>query len=92
MKIIGKVIDYFAILLLGIVLYEFWKEDIFLASILTAILIVDRIKAIIEEKNDTMKITKTLIMSGDILFLRSCVFGQTENINQATSKKLFRLD
>lgn len=50
MKMIGITIDYFAILLLGVVLYKFWKEDVFLASILTAILIVDRIKAIIEEK------------------------------------------
>lgn len=50
MKMIGKIIDYFAILLLGVVLYKFWKEDVFLASILTATLIVDKIKAIIEEK------------------------------------------
>lgn len=50
MKIIGKVIDYFAILLLGVVLYEFWKEDVFLASILTAILIVDRIKPLLKKK------------------------------------------
>lgn len=49
MKIIGKLIDYFAVLLLGIILFKFWKEDIFLASILTAILIVDRIKVIIKE-------------------------------------------
>lgn len=50
MKMIGITIDYFAILLLGVVLYKFWKEDVFLASILTATLIVDKIKAIIEEK------------------------------------------
>lgn len=49
MKIIGRTIDYFAVLLLGVVLYEFWKEDIFLASILTVILMVDRIKAIAKE-------------------------------------------
>lgn len=53
MKIIGNIIDYFAILLLGVVLYKFWKEDAFLASILTVILIVDRIKTIIEEKKMT---------------------------------------
>lgn len=49
MKVIGKTIDYLAVLLLGVVLYEFWKEDIFLASILTVILMVDRIKAIAKE-------------------------------------------
>lgn len=49
MKVIGRITDYLAVLLLGVVLYEFWKEDIFLASILTVILMVDRIKAIAKE-------------------------------------------
>lgn len=49
LRIIGKIIDYFAVLLLGVVLYKFWKEDVFLALILTSILIVDRIKAIVKE-------------------------------------------
>lgn len=49
LRIIGKIIDYFAVLLLGVVLYRFWKEDVFLALILTSILIVDRIKAIVKE-------------------------------------------
>lgn len=49
LKVIGKIIDYFSVLLLGIILYKFWEEDIFLASILTAILIGDRIQAITKE-------------------------------------------
>lgn len=49
LRIIGKIIDYFAVLLLGVVLYKFWKEDVFLALILTSILILDRIKAIVKE-------------------------------------------
>lgn len=49
LKVIGKIIDYFSVLLLGIILYKFWEEDIFLASILTAILIDDRIQAITKE-------------------------------------------
>lgn len=49
LRIIGKIIDYFAVLLLGVVLYKFWKEDVFLALIMTSILIIDRINAIIQE-------------------------------------------
>lgn len=49
-KIIGKAIDYLAVLLLGAVLYKFWEKDIFLASMLSVLLIIDKIKAIIRKE------------------------------------------
>lgn len=47
--IIGKIIDYLAVLALGAVFYAFWEKDAVLVSILIILLLVERINNIIKE-------------------------------------------
>jgi len=50
LRIIGKISDYFAVLILGAVLYKFWTKDAILASILIILLLADRINNIVKEE------------------------------------------
>lgn len=56
LRIIGKISDYLAVLILGAVLYKFWTKDAILASIFIILLLVDRINNIIKEEK--LKVTQ----------------------------------
>jgi hypothetical protein len=50
LRIVGKIGNYLALLILGAVLYKFWEKDALLASILIILLLIDRINNIIKEE------------------------------------------
>lgn len=50
LRIIGKISDYFAVLILGAVLYKFWIKDAILASIFIILLLADSINNIVKEE------------------------------------------
>lgn len=50
LRILAKISDYLAVLMLGAVLYKFWMRDAVSASILIIILLVDRLNKIIREE------------------------------------------
>lgn len=56
LRIIGKISDYLALLVLGAVLYKFWLKDSILASIFIVFLLVDRINNIVKEVKAKTKI------------------------------------
>ena len=49
-RVILKILDYVSPLVLGVILYEFWKEDWITASIIMGALLVFRIAEIIKEE------------------------------------------
>lgn len=56
LRMVGKISDYLAVLILGAVLYKFWAKDAILASVFIILLLVDRINSII--KGEKLKVTQ----------------------------------
>jgi uncharacterized membrane protein YhaH (DUF805 family) len=50
LRILGRITDYLAVLVLGAVLYKFWAEDALLASFFIVILLAGRITHIVREE------------------------------------------
>ncbi len=55
LKIIGKISNYLAILILGALLYSFWTKDVFLASIFTILLLIDKVNNISKEEKSKLE-------------------------------------
>lgn len=50
LRIIGNILNYLSPLILGIIIYHFWKEDWIMAAIVLGALLIQRIGEIIKEK------------------------------------------
>lgn len=59
-RVIGKFLDYISPIILGMIIYHFWKEDWVIAAIVLGILLIQRIVEIFkEEKHGTTMAKKS---------------------------------